>query len=228
MEKDNRKDRAGPMKCFSCGGSLEGKSDICKYCGSLNDTDLRGIHYFTSQEPESDRICPRCDKKLHVLDLKLGGSFFIDRCDTCLGIFFDSGELEHILEEQVKTAHEVDHQRLNTLIDERRKEDYGMAYIKCPVCQKLMNRKAYGSRSGVIVDTCKEHGVWVDGGELGMLFRWAKAGGQLHDQNRKDERERAKEAMKNVDFDLGAWEDPRFDESSDEKNFLKALGLFFW
>ncbi len=214
------------MKCSSCGASLGTNSNVCHYCGSLNDTDLRSLHYYTTNEPETDRNCPRCNKPLNTIDLKLNGSFFIERCNNCLGLFFDPSELEHLLENHVQHVHQVDHKQLNLLVEEQHKEDWGTTYIKCPICQKLMNRQAYGSRSGVIVDTCKNHGIWLDGGELGTLFRWSKAGGRLHDQKRKDER--AKEELKDLDFNIEAWEDPRFEESSDENYFLKILEFIFF
>jgi Zn-finger nucleic acid-binding protein len=42
-----------------------------------------------------------------------------------------------------------------------------------------MNRSAYGLRSGVVVDFCREHGVWLDGGELERLRQWVAAGGHV-------------------------------------------------
>jgi Zn-finger nucleic acid-binding protein len=68
-----------------------------------------------------------------------------------------------------------------------RASDYGVTYIKCPVCAKLMNRVNFGAKSGVIVDRCKEHGVWLDGGELRHLFEWMKAGGKLLDQEKQEQ-----------------------------------------
>lgn len=47
-----------------------------------------------------------------------------------------------------------------------------------------MNRINFGYRSGVIVDSCKSHGVWLDNGEITHLMEWRKAGGQLlHEKN---------------------------------------------
>jgi len=46
-----------------------------------------------------------------------------------------------------------------------------------------MARRSFGHRSGVVVDRCQEHGVWLDNGELIHLLEWKKAGGQmLHQQ----------------------------------------------
>ena len=48
------------------------------------------------------------------------------------------------------------------------------------------------SLSGVIVDKCKEHGIWLDGGELRQLMDWIKAGGQILQQQTQSEIERKK------------------------------------
>jgi Zn-finger nucleic acid-binding protein len=84
-----------------------------------------------------------------------------------------------------------------------RREDYDVKYIKCPVCDKFMNRLNFGSRSGVIVDKCKEHGIWLDGGELKQIMEWTKAGGKLLDKEKKSEEKKIedfREKQKARDF----------------------------
>ncbi len=71
-----------------------------------------------------------------------------------------------------------------------RANDYGVVYIKCPVCAKLMNRVNFGTKSGVIVDRCRDHGVWLDGGDLRHLFEWMKAGGKILEQERQEQRKK--------------------------------------
>jgi Zn-finger nucleic acid-binding protein len=50
-----------------------------------------------------------------------------------------------------------------------------------------MNRVNFGVRSGVIIDRCKAHGVWLDGGELRHLMEWMKLGGKLLDQQHQEQ-----------------------------------------
>ena len=40
-----------------------------------------------------------------------------------------------------------------------------------------MNRLNYGRISGVIVDYCKDHGYWLDAGELEKIAKWVATGG---------------------------------------------------
>ena len=184
------------MNCINCGAPLEPKRQYCTFCGTLNDTDLRAISAYTKKGPPSERICPRCDINLQTVDLSVGGRFLVERCDKCLGIFFDPGELEALLDKAVSHVYEVDLKRMNVLIEEEEMVDsWPVAYVNCPICRQLMHRKGYGARSGVIVDTCKDHGVWLDGGELGKLLRWTKAGGLIHEEARKADQ--AREAERN-------------------------------
>jgi Zn-finger nucleic acid-binding protein len=186
------------MDCVNCGAPLPPKSARCRFCGTLNDIDLRALGRKTEKGPQTQRMCPRCETRMQTVDLGLGGRFLIERCDTCLGIFFDTGELESLLDGSVKHVYEIDFERLNTLIEQESEfVEHGRMYVKCPVCREMMNRRSYGARSGVVADTCKEHGVWLDGGELSKLLRWAKAGGRIHADNvRREERHREERQRK--------------------------------
>jgi len=174
-------------RCTNCKAPLPDGSLKCAYCGDRNDIDLKGINYYTTHENTSPRICPRCDVHLNTLDLKLQGKFFIERCDQCLGLFFDPGELEAVLGATVSNVFLVDKNGLDEINLKRKPGQYPVSYIKCPVCSSLMNRVNFGVRSGVIIDRCKAHGVWLDGGELRHLMEWMKLGGKLLDQERQEQ-----------------------------------------
>lgn len=174
-------------KCSSCSAPLPDGSPLCAYCGVRNDIDLKGIHYYTTHENDTPRTCPRCSVRLKTIDLKLNGTFLIDRCDQCLGLFFDPGELEALLEATVTNVFLIDRTGLDGINAHRQADQYPVSYIKCPVCAQLMNRVNFGAKSGVIVDRCKDHGVWLDGGELRHLFEWMKLGGKLLDQERQEQ-----------------------------------------
>lgn len=173
--------------CANCSAPLPPNTIQCEYCGSRNDIDLKGVHYYTTHAIETARTCPRCSVSLKTIDLKLDGRFLIERCDQCLGLFFDPGELEALLEATVTNVFAVDRSRLAQINNSTRSAEYGVSYIKCPVCANLMNRINFGTKSGVVVDRCKDHGVWLDGGELRHLFEWMKAGGKLLAQERQEQ-----------------------------------------
>lgn len=176
--------------CSNCSAPLPPNSSKCKYCGSLNDTDLSGVHYFTTHESESERICPRCNITLKTIDLHIKGKFYIERCDVCFGLFFDPNELESLLEATVSNVFSINRELLADIKKTIRIDEKAAFYIKCPICDKIMNRVNFGTNSGVIIDRCKEHGVWLDNGELKHLFEWMKAGGKLLQIEKNEEQRR--------------------------------------
>ena len=177
-------------KCVSCSAPLPAGSDKCSYCGTVNDIDLQGIHRYTTEKPDSDRICPTCNEPMKTIDLKIDGKFFIERCDECMGIFFDPGELEALLQKKVANVFAIDYKRLEALKVDLYKNRSAVQYRKCPVCRQIMQRLNYKEYSGIIVDRCRNHGIWLDGGELKNLMLWKKAGGELLAQNKSVEKQK--------------------------------------
>ena len=136
-------------------------------------------------------------KSMQTIDLNLNGTFLIERCEECYGLFFDPGQVEALLENTVTGVFEINLQHLDTINNDRFQGNKPVKYIKCPVCHVLMNRHAYGYRSGVIIDRCRNHGVWLNSGEITHLLEWRKAGGQLlHDKQSTTENRVAKSKAK--------------------------------
>jgi Zn-finger nucleic acid-binding protein len=50
-----------------------------------------------------------------------------------------------------------------------------------------MNRVNFGKVSGVIVDVCRAHGTWFDGGELTRVVSFAAFGGLTKARRREEE-----------------------------------------
>jgi Zn-finger nucleic acid-binding protein len=181
------------MNCRNCGAPLPAKSNICTFCQTLNDVDLRNIP-VSRGENAAGRKCPRCSIPLEAMIVQAEGKLVIDRCRTCHGIFFDPGELEALIDAVGKAPPEADLLRLNVLIEEELPRSVETRkYVACPDCGKLMNRRAYGEKSGVVADRCREHGVWLDGGELGQIRKWVRAGGLEYARKRQEEKKRIEE-----------------------------------
>ncbi|MEI6614878.1 MAG: zf-TFIIB domain-containing protein [Chrysiogenales bacterium] len=216
--------------CKNCGAALTGNLLVCQYCKTRQDVDLSIINRYTVEIPQSKRICPRCYIPLQVIDLHLGGKFYIERCEDCLGLFFDPGELEALLDKSVTNVYEIDRQRLDEIRNVKRSCEYPLSYIDCPVCKKLMNRINFGSRSGVIADKCRDHGLWLDGGELRQILEWVKAGGDLYHQQKQlenaqleIEQEKKNLQFKKIDSNLSATRGAPYGEPEDLKLDLLFL-----
>lgn len=189
------------MDCSRCGALLPTKSDVCIYCGARNCTDLKGIRLEANPEYESHRECPRCNHSLEAIAISAGKKILVDRCPSCFGAFFDLGELELIMQNSVENILEVDILRINNLlIDESLEQEWPVAYIKCPDCEHLLNRERLGALSGIVIDKCRSHGIWLDGGELGRALKWYKAGGERLCNFKQSEKERLKDLYRQEDM----------------------------
>ena len=152
---------------------------------------------------ESDRNCPCCSRvKLEQLRLGRTRAVTVDRCRECFGLFFDHGEPDQVIDSIVNQPNWIDLDRLNAIVNQETPTgDFrDFKYRNCPECGEMMARKAYASRSGVISDQCRKHGVWLDGGELHRLLKWAAAGGRAQDQKaRKEQVEDKKRSRERLD-----------------------------
>jgi len=187
------------MNCTSCGAPLDAKSIICRFCTTANELDLRSARRTPRDDEQSTRPCPRCSEEMPTIDIGRSAPFPIERCGNCLGLFFDPGELDRILRDDSGSSPLADRERLQRIAEEETPLDdmQEIRYVPCPVCKNLMNRVNYGRRSGVVVDTCKEHGVWLDGGELRRVLSWLRAGGPEHQENVVAEEQRLAERPEN-------------------------------
>jgi Zn-finger nucleic acid-binding protein len=164
-------------KCISCAAPLPANTNKCSYCGSYNDVDLNNRHSYTAIQRRPDRLCPHCEKPLQTININ--GTVLIERCEYCFGLFFDPGEIDILLESTIPNVSDANRQYLDNINKDRHQANKKVKYIKCPVCRTFMNRRVFGHRSGVVVDRCKNHGIWLDSGEITHLMEWKKAGGQL-------------------------------------------------
>lgn len=61
-------------------------------------------------------------------------------------------------------------------------------YVPCPECGTLMNRKNFAQSSGVVLDVCARHGVWLDRGELERVLGFVAGGGLTRARIRERQR----------------------------------------
>ena len=59
-----------------------------------------------------------------------------------------------------------------------------------------MTRRNYGQRSGVIIDLCRDHGVWLDHSELEKILDFVRQGGldQARERRVRELEQRAQRA----------------------------------
>jgi Zn-finger nucleic acid-binding protein len=172
------------MNCSSCGAPLPAKSLVCPFCSTRNAVDLRGLSVSTGKAPTAPRACPECRAGMESLNVGRRERFFIEMCPRCHGLFFDLNELHALLDDAVVPTYEIDYPLL-AKVQEESPAPRRAAYVPCPDCAKLMNKVQFAPRSGVVIDRCRDHGIWLEGGELRRLMEWKKAGGQVMEQRRQ-------------------------------------------
>ena len=178
------------MNCPCCAAPIPSRGVVCRYCGHRIDVDLQGSGGSTEDYDLKTLQCPDCEISLEPLIIEsTNGSnrenLIVSRCSSCLGLFIERNVLDHILETKVRQPSEIDYRLLTNLENSNRSLTKSWKYRPCPACRTLMNRKLYGKRSGVIVDSCRDHGLWLDAGELRQLMEWSRAGGEKLDQENR-------------------------------------------
>lgn len=172
------------MNCPSCAAPIPMHGVVCSYCGQRLDVDLKGLGQSCSDSDNEDLHCPDCDTTLQSLLIgsetdNYGEEINVCRCSGCLGLFIRRETLDLILRIKVLQPSEVNYQLLTNLEQSNHSMSKGWKYRPCPKCRTLMNRKLHGRRSGVIIDSCRDHGIWLDAGELRQLMEWTRAGGPV-------------------------------------------------
>jgi Zn-finger nucleic acid-binding protein len=108
-------------------------------------------------------ICPVCKSAMIVVEYH---RIELDYCPGCHGVWFDSGELELLLDSagldslQPLLADLAGSGRASSKEKKRR----------CPICLRKMRKAAIGREPEILLDVCQRgDGIWFDGGELDLL-----------------------------------------------------------
>ncbi|MFC2049712.1 zf-TFIIB domain-containing protein [Chloroflexota bacterium] len=109
--------------------------------------------------------CPVCKKDMIVVEYN---NIELDYCNDCHGVWFDSTELELLLQSMGLGSQ-------NLLLDDILRSPEAMTQEKkrkCPICGQKMKKTTIGEHPGVLADICpQEHGLWFDGGEVSQLLK---------------------------------------------------------
>lgn len=165
------------LNCCNCGAALAPADVVCPHCLSRNAVDLMAIKQFRLLDEQPDEACPNGCGSLTLVALD-GFNCVARHCMDCKGLFLGPGMLDTILKRIGHEVFEINHDRLKSIHELLIKKD-SVVYKPCPECKQLMWRKAAVEGCSIIADHCREHGVWLDAGELTVLAEWLEAGGRL-------------------------------------------------
>jgi Zn-finger nucleic acid-binding protein len=204
------------LHCPSCGAAVKRGGAKCEYCSAALDFSLKGKivscpHCFASIPADSrfcircakpvlglikegvvqeDRLCPRCELAMRAKKI---GDFSVLACEKCNGLFAPHETFEMMQENSQRVIFPTETTRKGPLEPEAQ-----VRYVRCPVCRTMMNRSNFAKISGVIIDTCKGHGVWFDPGEIEKIMDFIAHGGLQRATGEELERLKAEEKLQKI------------------------------
>ncbi len=96
----------------------------------------------------------------------------VAECPTGHGVFVGSNAMREILASRENDAPEQLEQEALAAEKSHSAEELAGEAHSCPQCGGDMSRRVYAYESGVVVDVCLDHGLWLDHGELQRIEAW--------------------------------------------------------
>ncbi len=179
--------------CQACGASRPPGGAACAYCGAVPALDAASLTLVCPvcfrRTPGGSKFCCSCGTA--ITPARLGprstalacprcvgptlvhrpvGSFAAAECPGCSGLWVGATTFEDLVQRRAARAGTA----RRTVADGRQRSTLDssqttVVYLKCPVCKTHMHRWNYRRVSGVLIDECRAHGVWLDRDELGRI-----------------------------------------------------------
>lgn len=248
-------EQARLLRCPKCGGDVAATNHACEYCGAellvkacprcfarifhgAKHCDRCGANSVVPATANPDgtakqRGCPRCDADPPLV-ARLVEGVLLDECTSCLGVFVDGTVLERVFSDREPMRGLLD--ILPAAAPSEPVPDRpqgGRMYVPCPDCGTMMNRINFGTRSGVIVDVCKDHGTWFDADELPRVIEFVLSGGLEKAQHKemtqlREAARRAKSEARAAQLTAGKSSGPHYHEASVLGGLLEAIVSGLW
>lgn len=190
------------LRCGSCGAAVAADTTACEFCRSPIERDAGALSAICpecyARNPErsafcvscgmqfdreplpvrpGDRSCPSCEG---ILAARAIGETPVEECPRCHGLWISSERFNALVNRVVEAQKAQPGSGLGltgTRRPARSTFSATVAYRRCPDCEGIMQRRNFGKRSGVIVDVCGKHGVWLDADELEAVAAFIERGG---------------------------------------------------
>jgi Zn-finger nucleic acid-binding protein len=120
----------------------------------------------------SNLACPRCSAQL--VPLTIEGQETL-ACPADHGVWIAQERLDAIAEDDVDEHSQASEDRAWQASDHDPDALFTEKFRACPVCANTLRKDIWKYGSGVVIDTCDEHGAWVDTGEIDRMDAWSEA-----------------------------------------------------
>lgn len=154
--------------CFFCGHPIG--EDGCEACGTVR---------HARSERRVRAPCPRCGSEVRLVPFGIGDAA-LQACSRCKGMFVSAPDWDTLLDvfsqEPLPDVVVPDAEGSSMYGPYRSAPSSGApridleASVRCPTCEREMDRLEFAAFSRVIIDVCPDHGVWLDAGELERII----------------------------------------------------------
>jgi Zn-finger nucleic acid-binding protein len=193
---------ATALVCSHCGGGVSASDQQCPYCeAAISEADRRKTTLcpgcFTRLDDDShhcracgieirpqalsplpaDRDCPRCQGPLRVRSLEIVD---VVECGKCLGMWITPNSFEAVTVQATDRGGDTALFLQKPVPAVKSPPQETVCYIPCLLCGELMQRRQYTWRerhSGVVIDSCRGHGVWLDYEEIERIVDFVSKDG---------------------------------------------------
>jgi Zn-finger nucleic acid-binding protein len=189
-------------RCGSCGAVVAAGTKSCDYCGSEVVRDPGDLSLICpecyARNAQASRFCTACgvafrpqspagrDAEVPCPDCgapmpaRTVGDVGVNECPECHGLWVPDDRFDALVSRAIEMHRDPTGPNVPT--DPPRMTSgnpvaAGVKYRKCPVCEAFMLRRNYRRTSGVIVDSCRDHGTWLDADELEQIAGFIRSGG---------------------------------------------------
>ena len=190
--------------CPSCMSRISDRSKFCHNCGTAI------VPQGPAGEP-TDAKCPACQEttKLNSRALGKDGASVLE-CPECTGLWIGNETFKLVAVKARSSAAPSElapgRKILRSAADLPKQK--GPMYRRCPECDKMMSRRMFGKTSGVVIDACRNHGIWFDAQELEGVLAWIRKGGEARSREKEAAAEKARAAWKErVGVTAGGWQE---------------------
>jgi Zn-finger nucleic acid-binding protein len=140
-------------------------AQFCMECG------LKIEPQMLAAIPE-DVSCPRCKATLRCRTL---GTTTLVECTQCAGLWLTPDHFERVCDNAEKE------EAVRMFVEQhpgpKEVASSKVSYIPCIVCKDMMVRRNFGGVSGILIDLCGKHGIWLDHSELERVLEFVQKGG---------------------------------------------------
>jgi Zn-finger nucleic acid-binding protein len=178
---------AGALNCPNCGAAVSTDAPHCPFCSTRLQTAMcvrcHGMMWLGSKfcphcagqarpiimGTPSGHKCPRCVVPLKHIAF---AHALAEECQRCSGLWMEAADFDRVCSDAEAQSAASGFSHIPAQFNDD--EEY---YPRCPECPERMSRQNFARRSGIMINICRAHGVWLDGDELRQVIEFIRAGG---------------------------------------------------